>query len=270
MVERSKSVEVSARSVEEAISQALQQLGLPREDVEIEVIKHGSRGLLGLLSEESVVRVTTKSPLRVSSSLVTEAEDEQEHEDLDEREAEEVEEISARKEAAEVARDISLVLPAGEEDMPQLCAGVLQQLLDDMGVLGHVVAEPSPLNSQTESAAILLNIVGDDLGLLIGRRGETLRDLQFLTCLIVSRRTQHWPSLVVDVEHYKLRREKSLVDLAKRMADKVRTTSEPISLEPMPAYERRIVHLALRDDLDVRTESTGQDEKRKVVIYPKD
>jgi spoIIIJ-associated protein len=104
---------------------------------------------------------------------------------------------------------------------------------------------------------------------LIGRQGDTLRDLQFVTSLIVSRQTQRWPNLIVDVEHYKSRRQKSLVDLAKRMADRVRISGQPISLEPMPPHERRFVHLALRDDPDVLTESTGQDEKRKVVIMPR-
>jgi spoIIIJ-associated protein len=86
---------------------------------------------------------------------------------------------------------------------------------------------------------------------------------------MVSRQLERWPNLVVDVEDYKARREKSLVGLAGRMADRVRTTDQPVNLEPMPAHERRIVHLALSDDPDVYTESTGQDEKRKVVIYPK-
>ena len=115
---------------------------------------------------------------------------------------------------------------------------------------------------------MLLNISGDDLALLIGRRGETLRDLQFLTCLIVSRQTQHWPNVVVDVEHYRARRERTLGDLARRMADRVRRTAEPMALEPMPPNERRIVHLALSEASDVFTESTGEADKRKVVIYP--
>ena len=114
-----------------------------------------------------------------------------------------------------------------------------------------------------------LNISGDGLGVLIGRRGATLNDLQYLTCLLVSRRVQRWPDLVVDVERYKARREKSLVELAKRMAERVRTTAQPLPLEPMPPNERRIVHLALRDDPNVYTESSGEDEERKVVIRPK-
>jgi spoIIIJ-associated protein len=125
------------------------------------------------------------------------------------------------------------------------------------------------LGSQTGADAVLLDVAGDDLGGLIGRRGETLRDVQFLTCLMVSRELQHWPNLMVDVEHYRARRERTLTALAQRMADQVRKSGESVALEPMPANERRIVHLALRDDADVFTESIGQGERRKVTIFPK-
>ncbi len=106
---------------------------------------------------------------------------------------------------------------------------------------------------------------------LIGMQdgGETLRDVQFITRLAVSRQTQSWPNIVVDIEYYKMRREKLLVDLAKRMAERVRQSHQPIALEPMPAHERRIVHMALRDYPGVFTESTGEDEARKVVIMPR-
>jgi len=109
------------------------------------------------------------------------------------------------------------------------------------------------------------------LGILIGRRGETLRDLQFIVRLITSRRLGGvWPNLVVDVEGYKARREESLRALARRVADQVRRSKQPMALEPMPAHERRIIHLALRDDPDVYTESTGKDDRRKVQILPKE
>jgi spoIIIJ-associated protein len=237
---RNRSIKVSARTVDEAVFQALQQLGLERDQVEVEVIKQGSRGLLGLLSEEAVVRVSAKQPPAAPPQAVAQAEEQAE-------EAEAVE----------------------QDDVARVSAEVLQNLLNYMGISGRVTLETVPAESKTAAGSILLNISGDDLGLLIGRRGETLRDLQFLTCLIVSRRMQRWPNVIVDVEHYKSRREKSLAELARRMADRVRVTAQPVSLEPMPPYERRIVHLALRDDPDVRTESTGQGERRKVVILPK-
>jgi spoIIIJ-associated protein len=239
------SIVVSARSVDEAVQQALRQLGANADEVEVEVLKHGSRGLLGLLSEEAQVRVTVRRPPAP---------------------AELVEGAAPHVESAEAGS-----APAGDEgDVALVAADVLQGLLDRMGVRGRVTQEAAPVSADTDAASILLNITGEDLGLLIGRRGETLRDLQFLTCLIVSRKTERWPGLSVDVEHYKFRREKALVDLARRMADRVREDAEPVALEPMPPNERRIVHLTLRDDPDVRTESTGQGERRKVVLFPKE
>jgi len=245
MDERSSSVIVSARSVDQAVQRALQQLGVGMDEVDVEVLKQGSRGLLGLLSEEAQVRVTVRrSPVAAAP----------------------IEEITPPVETKEVG-----AVPSGNEgETAQVGAEVLQGLLDRMGVRGRVTQELSSVSDEADATPILLNISGDDLGLLIGRRGETLRDLQFVTCLIVSRKTGRWPGLIVDVEHYKSRREKALVDLARRMADRVRESAEPMALEPMPPNERRIVHLTLRDDPDVRTESTGQGEKRKVVIFPKE
>jgi spoIIIJ-associated protein len=235
------------------VQQALQRLGLSLDEVEVEVIKQGSRGLLGLLSEEALVRVTPMSHAESDAQLrqLDKAPEPENQAEEPESEAPELEERE-------------------EDQVAQQGAEALQKLLYYMGVPGRVSKEPMPLKSQGGAPSTLLNISGDDLGLLIGRRGETLRDLQFLTSLIVSRNSQRWPGLSVDVEHYKARREKSLIELARRMADRVRTTRQPVPLEPMPPFERRIVHLALRDDPDVRTESMGLDEKRKVVIYPKD
>jgi spoIIIJ-associated protein len=112
----------------------------------------------------------------------------------------------------------------------------------------------------------LLNIKGDDLGILIGRRGQTLASLQYTVRLIVAKRLQSRQHLSLDVEGYKERRYKSLHALALRIAEQVRTSGRPINLEPMPADERRIIHLALADDPRVTTESLGEGEYRRVAI----
>ena len=278
---RNKTVEVSARSVDNAVAQALRQLGLKREEVDIEVIKQGSRGLLGLLSEDALVRVT---PKRWHEPL-PEAEPEAESRHLvgtpsrpdraGEAEPEEVELPSRpsptpqqEAESRHLVGTPSRPDGAGEE-IARIGAEVLQNLLGGLDLKTRVTAEETPPGSQNRPDSVYLNIGGDGLGVLIGRRGATLNDLQYLTCLLVSRRVQRWPNLVVDVERYKARREKSLVELAKRTAERVRTTAQPLPLEPMPPNERRIVHLALRDDPDVYTESSGEEEERKVVIRPK-
>ncbi len=262
-----RSGEFQARSVDEAVLKGLRELGLSRDDVDVEIIRPGSRGLLGLLGEEAVVRVSARSATAAAVSL----EDEVAEEPLAEPDLEPDEDMAdlERGENRLQLENPPASIPAESvEDVARMGAEALQGLLDRMGLSAQVTRE-FPADAGTESPAVLLNITGTDLGSLIGRQGETLRDLQFVTCLMVSRHTQHWPNLIVDVEHYKSRRQKSLVDLAKRMADRVRVSGQPLSLEPMPPHERRFVHLALRDDPDVYTESTGQDEKRKVVIFPK-
>ena len=112
----------------------------------------------------------------------------------------------------------------------------------------------------------VLDVEGDDLGMLIGRRGSTLASLQYMTNLIVSRRFKQNAPFSVDVEGYRRRREESLRALAFRMAERVRSTGRPVTLEPMPPSERRIVHMALADDPEVATESVGEGEARKVSI----
>jgi spoIIIJ-associated protein len=127
----------------------------------------------------------------------------------------------------------------------------------------------SELAEEDESPLLVLNITGDDLGILIGRRGETLRALQYLVRLMVSHRLKHWSNLVVDVENYVVRRRHGLEGLALRVAEQVARTGRPQALEPMPAYERRVVHVALRKHPQVTTRSVGEGERRRVTIIPR-
>ncbi len=146
---------------------------------------------------------------------------------------------------------------------------VLEELLRRMGIEAQVIpGEYSLFPDQVQPILALSTADERDSGLLIGRRGETLQQLQFLLNLIVSRHLHRWPYILVDVEQYRRRRDASLKDMARRMADRVSHTHEPITLEPMPAYERRIFHLTLRDDPLVVTQSVGEGDNRKVVIYP--
>ncbi|MDO8569049.1 MAG: R3H domain-containing nucleic acid-binding protein [Dehalococcoidales bacterium] len=148
---------------------------------------------------------------------------------------------------------------------------VLEKLLGLMDMPATVA--PSTLFSiggEEESlASLTLDIKGDDLGILIGRRGQTLASLQYLVRLIVSQKTQTKLPIIIDIEGYKRHRWESLRSLALRMADQVKQRRIPFTLEPMPAFERRIIHLALADNPDVTTESTGEGEARQVVILPR-
>jgi spoIIIJ-associated protein len=152
-------------------------------------------------------------------------------------------------------------------DLQSTARQVLETLLRGVGVPSRVEALPA-LPSE-ERTAFVLNIVGDDLGVLIGRRGETLRDLEYLTRLLVAQKTDQQSRFVVDVEGYRTRRERVLRELARRMAERVEVSRQPITLEAMPPNERRIVHLALRDHPSVRTNSIGEGDHRRVMILHK-
>jgi spoIIIJ-associated protein len=242
--EGQRSVEASGKDVEEAIAQGLAELGKTRDEVEIEVLSEGSRGLFGLGAEEARVRISVVKP-QVVEEVVEKIEGEEE---------EKVEKPAA---------------PPLERDFQQIAKGTLEELLAKMGIRAQVVIRQKVDVEEGELPPVILDIVGDDLGILIGRRGETLAALQYITRLIVSRKTRRWYPLVVDVEQYKVRRERSLRRLAQRMAERVSFSRQPMALEAMPAYERRIVHMTLRDHPSVTTKSVGEGDQRKVTIIPK-
>jgi len=156
-------------------------------------------------------------------------------------------------------------------ELAQVAKGILEELLSLMGVAGSIMPQQQPSVDEESgaTASIALNIKGDDLGILIGRRGQSLASLQYIVRLIVGHRTKSWAPIVIDVEGYKQRRYQALRVFAQRMAEQVKAKGAPFTLEPMPAFERRIIHLALADHPDVTTESIGQGESRKVVILPK-
>jgi spoIIIJ-associated protein len=241
-----KSIEISARTVAEAVELALAQLGKDRDEVAIAVLDSGETG------EEALVRVTVVD-------------------DADDDEAQEAAQPTAAPRTAGNAEVVS----AEQDDTTALARSMLETLLDHMDIHAYVTAVSSRVPSSKHDGefeeTITLHIEGADeqaMGLLIGRRGETLHSLQFLLNLMVSRRMQKWPQMIVDVGNYRQRRRDSLEGLARRMAERVQQSGRPITLEPMAAYERRIVHLALREDATVYTQSTGEGEGRKVIIYP--
>ena len=161
--------------------------------------------------------------------------------------------------------------PGNEKDIFEEAKKVLEDLLDLMDLPG-VVRQSDEFTVNDENgrlASIGLNIEGDDLGILIGRRGQTMVSLQYIVRLIMAHKMQVQMPIVLDVEGYKQRRCEGLRTLALRLADQVKTRNVPFTMEPMPAFERRIVHMTLADHPDVITESTGVGESRKVVIIPK-
>ncbi len=162
--------------------------------------------------------------------------------------------------------------PEKESGIAETTKEVLETLLIRLGVPASVIPSDQPLvDGETETTGhIVFDIKGDDLGILIGRRGQTLACLQYMVRLIVAQQRKAWLPIVIDVDGYKQRRYKTLQSLALSVAEQVKVKQAPFTLEPMPAYERRIIHLTLVDRPDVTTESIGVGEARKVVILPQE
>ena len=172
---------------------------------------------------------------------------------------------------AEVARiSVKKISPPPQAEISEAAQEILTKLLDAMGVQAIVqLVEAPPPSLTSDSRVVALDIKGTDLGVLIGRRGQTLMSLQYILNLMVSHETKSRTPIMVDVESYKKRRYETLQSLALRLAEQVKNSRQAVTLEPMPANERRIIHMALSEQSDVITESIGAGEARKVVIMPK-
>ncbi|HZT07433.1 MAG TPA: RNA-binding cell elongation regulator Jag/EloR [Chloroflexota bacterium] len=230
-----ESIEVHGRTTEEAIRAALDRLGVTRDEVDIEVLSEGRSGVFGVGSQEARVRVTVVG----------------EEYDYDEEEEDEF-----NREAPQV-----------QDDDAQLARETLERMLDLLDFPNVVTVRG--IQQENGKATILLDVAGDDVGLIIGRHGETLSSLQFLLNACLGKRLPRDTRIVVDVEHYRERREQSLRAIAMRAADRARRERRPVTLQPMPPNERRIIHLALQSSRYVSTESTGEGPERRVVISPK-
>ncbi len=208
----------------------MDQLNASREEIKVDVLSEGKSGIFGMGSEEAVIQVERLSP-------------------MSELEEDMVDEKNVTEEVAEE---------------------ILETLLNLMGIEATVMPESLQMTNGEEQVTppLAFNVQGEDLGILIGRRGQTLAALQYVVRLIINHQMKVWTPVVIDVEGYKQRRSEALQALAVRMAEQVRVKGMPFTLEPMPAYERRIIHLALTDHPDVTTESTGEGDARKVVILP--
>ncbi len=254
--EQRRNVVASGKTVEDAIANGLSMLGVRRDQVDVEVITEGSRGVLGFGAENARVQLLVK-PAPAPEPPPPQAPPLKE-------EAIQVEPEPPPAPAAEAEPEIE------EDGAEQVGREVLTDLLRLMSIqasvesmLGYELAE------EDQPPPIVLNITGDDLGILIGRRGETLRALQYLVRLMVSHRLKHWSNLIVDVESYLVRRRRALESLALRVAEQVARSGRAQALEPMPAYERRMIHVALRKHPKVTTRSVGEGERRKVTIVPR-
>jgi len=251
-------LEIIAPTVEEAIAQGLAQLGLTADAVSVEVLDTGNKGLFGLGKPQVRVRLTVGS--------------------INEEKAVEKGSAASEPDPKPFDRTQDKAVPVKEvESQSQLehdvlldhTESVISKLIHLLGLEAQVSAHYGD-SDRDDRRNILVDVRGSDLSVLIGRRSETLNAFQYVASLIVGKETQQFVQLSVDVEGFRDRREKQLIQMAKRMADQVTKSGRRQTLEPMPSAERRVIHIALRDHPAVKTESTGDDPYRKVVILPKE
>jgi spoIIIJ-associated protein len=238
-------LEIIAPNVEEAVARGLEQLGVSKEMVDVDVLDEGTRRFLGFGSRQVRVRLTLKS--------------------ADEKPA-----AASTPTPAGGAREADSAPAAmGDDALLKYAEQITGEMLVHMKITARVTARFATDADAEGDLPLLLDIHGDDLSVLIGRRAETLNALQYLLALIISKEASRWVQVVVDVEGYRARRERQLRQLARRMADQAIRTGKRQVLEPMSASERRIIHLELRDDADVKSESLGEEPNRKVSIILK-
>ena len=235
-------LEVIAPTVEEAVSRGLEQLGLPEEAVEVEVLDQGAKGLFGLGNRQARVRLIIRPQEK------------------------------AEKTTAAAPEAVSTPSQAGGEDEDytlELARHVVEELITRMKVNAKVESSWVEQQNGSSEPMVLVDVHGEDLSILIGRRSEVLNSLQYITSLIVSKELGKWVPMMIDIQGYRTRRERQLRQLAQRMAEQAIHSGRRQVLEPMTASERRIIHLELRDHPDVITESMGEEPNRKVTIQLK-
>jgi spoIIIJ-associated protein len=266
MNQEKTTLEMIAPTIEEAISKGLNQLGLPRDAVDVEVLDAGSKGLFGLGVRQARIRLRILTEEDKKDRINQEVDQE---EDLSLDEATSMEELFEEEDSESEQAVGEVVEIDGDENAIQVAQQVVEELLERMRVRASVQARYIQPQDSHDQPIILVDIQGDDLSILIGRRSETLNALQYITSLIVGKELGRWTPLMIDVQGYRVRRERSLRQLARRMAEQAIHTGRRQVLEPMSAAERRVIHLELRDHPQVETESIGEEPNRKVTILLK-
>ena len=249
-------VEMTAKTVDEAVAKALKELNITAEEAVVEVLEEGKKGFLGMFSKDAKVRVTAKE---VAASVVEEiieeevkVEVETEAEETVKEEAPAVTEERAAREPKKFVVNDEAVAKARE---------FLQKVFNAMKI--EVVMEKFV---NKNDGTVTFKLHGADMGILIGKHGQTLDSLQYLTNLVANKNSAERVRVIIDVEDYRDRRIETLNRLAYRLADKVKRSGERVALEPMNPHERKIIHMALQNDRRVTTLSEGDEPYRHVVI----
>ena len=243
-----KYIDTTGRNEDEAIASALEQLKLDRDDVSVEILERAKSGFLGIGSSPAKVRVTYEVP--------------------DEEIEEEPVAVVEEEVSAPVVEETPVVVEKKEEVPAAPVADAKAEQITKflVGLMEHMNVQATPVVECAEEGIYRVNLEGENLGAIIGRRGETLDAIQQLTSYSVNRGVSKRVRIHVDAEHYRAKREEALVRLANRVADKVVKYRRNVTLEPMNAYERHVIHTALQDYPGVTTYSTGTEPNRRTVV----
>ncbi|HNY00210.1 MAG TPA: RNA-binding cell elongation regulator Jag/EloR [Oscillospiraceae bacterium] len=262
-----KTLEKSGRTEDEAVKAALDELGLERDDVSVEILERAKSGFLGIGAVHALVRVTYDAPDEPEVRVPVRAETRpapQETQRPAPQETKKPAPQEVRKPAPEKKPSGERVVPADERPATGEDAAKAREFLDGLFIKMDVPAELNITNR--DDGSINVEVAGPGMGTIIGRRGETLDAIQHLTNYVVNRGSEKHVHISVDAENYREKREESLVHLAEKMAAKVLKYKRSMALEPMNSYERHVIHTALQDFEGVSTGSTGTEPNRRVVI----
>lgn len=273
-----KEITVSAKTVDDAITEASIQFGVTSDKLEYDVIEKGSAGFFGIGSKQAVIKARLKEEeKKVEPVAEVKKEEKKEHKNFKKENKEHKKEFKkevkkeVKKEApvveepkaeAKVEKKEAEVV-AIEEGTMKACEEFLAEVLKAMGM-----EDVEFTSTVDEDGALAIEMKGDNMGILIGKRGQTLDSLQYLTNRIANKSQDGYVRVKLDTEDYRRRRKQTLENLAKNIAYKVKRTRKPVSLEPMNPYERRIIHSALQGDDRVSTHSEGEEPYRRVVVTP--
>ena len=268
------SIRVSAKTVDDAITEALIQLGVTSDRLEYEVIEKGSAGFLGIGMKQAVIEARRKpepkeekveepvveEPVRVEPKKVEVVQPQKAaaEKKADEPQKAAFEKAVEKEVKEEVKKETKLV-----EVQPQTIEAVEDFLKNTMKAMDMEVELKTEID---QDGALCVDMSGEHMGILIGKRGQTLDSLQYLANRVANKHQEGYVRVKLDTENYRARREETLRHLAKNIAHKVKRNRRPVALEPMNPYERRIIHSALQSDPYVMTHSEGEEPFRKVVI----
>ncbi len=249
-----KFIEKVGRTVDEAITEALIELGASTDKVNIEIISKGSKGLLGFGVKQAQVKVTLKEDIKEDIEIFKPQVDILDKPILSKKEI--------KKEIKKDSEDAIVVTTEEITEVISLAESFLYKLLKEMSI------ECTIKSKVVNNNRIAISIEGNNMGIIIGKRGETLDAIQYIVNIIANKKREEYIKVMIDTENYRARREETLRRLAYKLSKKAQQTKKPIILEPMNPYDRRIIHAALQDSKIVKTHSEGREPFRKVVISP--